>query len=325
MGAWASTRRELARATTTGELGSRPGMRRLFYWIGRLCGLLLLAATAACADDDDDDGGDITGPGPIPLLAGPLDPDVAPVTTGGWYRPAPGVTWQWQLSGSINTSYAVDLYDIDLFDAPAAVIDQLRARGVKLLCYFSAGSAENWRSDYGRIPASALGKPLDGWAGERWLDVRDPTVFAVMLARLDYAAARRCDGVEPDNVTAYRNDSGFPISARDQLAFNRNLANAAHTRGLAIALKNDGDQVASLVEYFDLELNEECHAYDECDQLRPFLTRGKPVLNAEYVPSYRGGPPTQAVLAVCQKAASAGTRTLVLPVDLDDAFRWSCM
>jgi hypothetical protein len=287
-----------------------------------LCAVLVVLASA-CADDDDDD--ELTGVEPPPPGATqPLDPDVPPVTAGSWYRPPLDVTWQWQLSGTINTSYAADLFDIDLFDAPASVIGQLKARGVRVFCYFSAGSGEDWRPDYRSIPASALGRPLDGWPGERWLDIRDRTVFAIMLARLDLAVTRGCDGVEPDNVTAYRNETGFAISARDQLAFNRNLANAAHTRGLAIALKNDGDQVLELVDYYDLELNEECHAYDECEQLLPFLGRGKPVLNAEYPPSYRGGPPDAAVRAICQKAASQGTRTLILPVDLDDAFRWSC-
>jgi hypothetical protein len=138
---------------------------------------------------------------------------------------------------------------------------------------------------------------------------------------LDLAVSKSCDGVEPDNVTAFENDTGFPISARDQLAFNRNLANAAHARGLAIALKNDGDQVAELVDYFDLVVNEECHTYDECG----LFGAGKPVLNAEYVPSYRGGPPNSTVLTICQKATRFGTRTLVLPLDLDDSFRWSCM
>jgi hypothetical protein len=285
----------------------------------RLSTLLLILFAAGCGEDGDD----LTGPNPPGVE--PLDPEVAPVTAGSWYRPARDVTWQWQLSGPINTGYAVSIYDIDLFDAPAAVIGRLKDRGVRVLCYFSAGSAENWRSDYGSLPASAIGKPLDGWPGERWLDVRSVAVFEVMVGRLDLAKARGCDGVEPDNVTAFDNDTGFPISARDQLAFNRNLANAAHERGLAIALKNDGAQVPELVDYFDLEVNEECHTYDECDQLRPFLIRGKPVLNAEYVPSYRGGAPNAAVLAICQKAASVGTRTLVLPLDLDDSFRWSCM
>ncbi len=52
-----------------------------------------------------------------------------------------------------------------------------------------------------------------------------------------------------------------------------------------MALKNDGDQAELLVDYYDFALNEECHAYDECDQWVPFVDAGKAVLNAEYASS----------------------------------------
>lgn len=46
-----------------------------------------------------------------------------------------------------------------------------------------------------------------------------------MVARLDLAVSRGCDGVEPDNVDGYTNNTGFALVPMDQLAFNRNLAN----------------------------------------------------------------------------------------------------
>ena len=45
------------------------------------------------------------------------------------WQPAPGITWQWQLTEEVNTSYDVDMYDIDLFDTPQDVIDVLHAKG----------------------------------------------------------------------------------------------------------------------------------------------------------------------------------------------------
>jgi hypothetical protein len=280
-------------------------MMRVF----RLASTLLLTACDSGAD------------GPPSPPAG-LDPDVAPVTQGAWARPTAGVTWQWQLNGTINTGYAVDLYDVDLWETPDVTLRALQARGMTVLCYFSAGSGETYRDDYGRFAAADLGRPLDGYPDERWLDIRSATVWAVMMGRLDLAVQRGCDGVEPDNVDGYTNDPGFPLTARDQLAFNRTLANEAHRRGLAVALKNSGDQAASLVAYFDLELNEECHQYDECDQLAPFTAAGKPVLNVEYAGS-RSQAEARAQ-TVCPDANAAGLRTLLLPDDLDDAYRVSC-
>ena len=251
-----------------------------------------------------------------------LDPDVEAVTTGAWYRPAADVTWHWQLDGAISTAHEVDLYDVDLFDVPDAVIAELHGRGAKVLCYFSAGSSEAWRPDQVDLPEPAQGEELSGYPDERWLDVRSLAVFDVMTARLDLARSRGCDGVEPDNVAGHMNDTGFPLTAADVLAFNRNLANEAHRRGLAIALKNDGEQARELVDYYDLELNEQCFEYDECDQLRPFVAAGKPVLNVEYAGSLAEA--NELAASVCPRARAVGLRTLVLPVDLDDEFRVSC-
>jgi hypothetical protein len=279
--------------------------------------LLCTCTLIACADDDD--GEDITEP---PTTIDRLDPNIPPVTTGTWYRPGLDVTWQWQLDGTINTAYAADIYDIDLFDTPDAVIQQLHARGAKVLCYFSAGSGELGRPDYARIPRSALGRNLDGYPDERWLDIRSREVMAVMQGRLDLARQRGCDGVEPDNVTAFNNNTGFAITPADQLAFNRTLANDAHRRGLSVALKNDGDQAGQLVEYFDFVVNEQCHQYRECDQLKPFHDRGKPVLNAEYANNRAAAQ--QVAGSVCAQARASRTRTLILPLDLDDTFRVTC-
>ncbi|PRQ01224.1 endo alpha-1,4 polygalactosaminidase [Enhygromyxa salina] len=259
----------------------------------------------------------------------PLDPAVDPLTEGEWYRPTTTTTWQWQLQvregqAGLNTSYAVDVYDLDLFDVSAEQIAALQDQDRRVICYFSAGSWEEWREDADAFDRADLGAKLDGWAGERWLNIRSPKVMEIMLARLDLAVQRGCDGVEPDNVDAYTNHSGFELLAEDQLAYNRALANAAHTRGLAIGLKNAGDQAVELVDYYDFSLNEQCHEYDECAQLQPFTQAGKPIWNAEYVSPDNLATAQAAAFELCPRAEAADIRTLVLPLELDDAFRVSC-
>lgn len=253
-----------------------------------------------------------------------LDANIPPVTGGSWYRPAVLDSWQWQLQGVLNTTYNVDIYDIDLFDTSSLAISNLQASGKKVICYFSAGSYENWRPDAGQFEASELGNTLDGWAGERWLDIRSSNVMDIMLARLDLAQSKGCDGVEPDNMDAYQNSSGFALSASDQLAYNRLIANAAHNRDLAVALKNDLDQVAQLVDYYDLAVNEECFYYSECNALTPFTYAGKPVLQAEYDGIYKAADTTERD-AMCAESLTLQFSTLVLPLDLDDSYRDSCL
>ena len=104
----------------------------------------------------------------------------------------------------------------------------------------------------------------------------------ILEARLDLCKEKGFDAVEPDNVDAYANKSGFPLTAKDQIQFNRWIADAAHARGLSVGLKNDLDQVRELEPYFDWALSEECFQYQECHLLSPFLNAGKAVLEVEY-------------------------------------------
>jgi len=229
--------------------------------------------------------------------------------------PFPGTSWQWQLSGEIDTSFDVEMYDIDLFDTPQSVIDELRAKGRVVICYFSAGSWEDWRTDAGSFPTSLLGKTLEGWSNEKWLDIRQIDVLApIMEARLDLAVQKGCNGVEPDNVDGYANDSGFPLTYQDQINYNISLANQAHARGLSIGLKNDLDQVNDLVSYFDWALNEECFQYNECETLLPFVQACKAVFGVEY----EGDPNS-----FCPKANAMNFDWLYKNLDLD-AWRQSC-
>lgn len=221
-------------------------------------------------------------PAPQPIPEPAPAPRPTPEPDGAIWRPTPGTSWQWQLTGRIDTSVNAQVFDLDLFNTPVETIDELHGLGRKVICYFSAGSYESWRPDQAQFPAAVRGKKMDGW-DEDWLDVRRIDLLTpVMLARLDLAADKGCDAVEPDNVDAYQNDSGFNISYADQLAYNIFLAREAHARGLAIGLKNDLEQINDLVDYFDFAVNEECFSWNECHRLTPFVAANKAAFGAEY-------------------------------------------
>lgn len=250
---------------------------RLF--ITGLTGLLLIGLLGCPNGDDEYLTAIQATPTPLPIEG---TPTLEPAVTSRRVL-MPGMTWQWQLTGSIDTSVAAAMYDIDLFDASLAVIERLHADGRTVICYFSAGSWENWRPDAGQFPDSIKGDDLEDWLDEQWLDIRQIDLLEpLMQARLDLAVEKGCDGVEPDNVDAYTNDSGFPLTYADQIRYNRWLADEAHGRGLSILLKNDVDQVGDLLPYFDGALSEQCFEYQECEQFLPFIQAGKAVFGVEY-------------------------------------------
>ncbi len=165
----------------------------------------------------------VTNPIITPVMA-PLPNTTQAPTETSWWKPTPNTTWQWQISspyddGEIETALDVQMYDVDLFDTPQEQIDFLKAKGIKVVCYFSAGTWEDWREDIVQLERRFAGDPkleqVKGnrmpWPGEWWLNTRHPIVRALMASRLDYAVSRGCDGVEPDNVDAWTNDlSAFP-------------------------------------------------------------------------------------------------------------------
>jgi hypothetical protein len=269
-------------------------------------GVLALATITAC-NVDDGTGGSSTA---TTTHAG---------SDGTVWQPPVGVTWQWQLSGlPIDTSIDVAAYDVDLFTTTDKELATLKADGRTVICYFSAGSWEEFRPDAADFPAATKANPLDApFQDELWLDIRNAEVRTLMQRRLDLAVARGCDAVEPDNVDGYRNDTGFELTPADQLEYNRFIAAQAHARGLSVGLKNDIDQLADLEPDFDWALNEECFTFHECAQYQDnFLAANKAVFHAEYVDPNR-------LAEVCAVTAPLGLSTVIKKIELD-AYRLPC-
>ena len=200
-----------------------------------------------------------------------------------WHPRPTTKPWQLQLSGKVDTSVRAPVYDVDGVETPRRAIRRLHRRHRRVICYFSAGSYEPYRADASRFPAEVLGKPIEGFPDERWLDIRRIDLLAPILRdRIDACKRKHFDAVDPDNVDGYANTTGFPLTAADQLRFNRWVARAAHRRGLAVGLKNDPDQVRKLVRSFDFTVVEQCFQYRECRSFSPFIRARKAVYEVEY-------------------------------------------
>ena len=112
--------------------------------------VLLSLFLAACGGGSD--GTAVSGPAPAPTPTSSPAPWPAPSPSpapppspapGGWWKPTASTTWQWQLTGTLDTAIDATVYDVDLVDTSVATITTLKAGGHKVMCYFSAGSAEN--------------------------------------------------------------------------------------------------------------------------------------------------------------------------------------
>ena len=126
----------------------------------------------------------------------------------------PGTVWDIVLKSEVDTidlakfkTAAGSILDIDLEDNDSVQrgtkgwIKEL-AKTKTVVCYFSAGSYEPWRSDAEAFAPADYGKKMDGW-DEWWLDLKRPSVKNIMEARIKRASEAGCHAIDPDNIDGY--------------------------------------------------------------------------------------------------------------------------
>jgi len=250
------------------------------------------------------------------------EPRETPPTSAKW-QPAAGSTFQIVLLYQLDdTSTNADIYDIDLFYNTKDTISQLHRDGRKVLCYFSAGSYEDWRDDRTQFHKSDLGSNLAGWPGERWLDINSENVRRIMLSRLDIARDKGCDGVDPDNVDGYDNHNGLGLTRADAADYVNWLANETHARDMSMGLKNAGDIIPYVIRNMQWSVNEQCGEYKECETYARFIEAGKPVFHIEYPKGNKVNDSLSATnvqkQSVCGSDGARGFSTVMKNMNLDD-------
>ncbi|KAL6806035.1 glycoside hydrolase superfamily [Trichoderma sp. SZMC 28012] len=268
-------------------------------------------------DDSDQDNDNNSGSN--------SDPDSDNRNRTSTWQPSVNATWQIVLQGAIkltngSASPDVAIWDLDLFDNDAETFKALQGHGKKVICYFSAGSYENFRPDKGRFNESDLGKPLDGWPNERWLDLNSDNVRSIMRDRIKLASSKGCDAIDPDNVDGYQNDNGLNLTVQDSINYLQFLHTEASSYHMSIGLKNAGDIIPKVLDFINFSVNEQCAEFSECETFAPFIKAGKPVFHIEYP---KGAPAIDAARAadLCSHqgigAGSGNFSTVLKKMELD--------
>lgn len=218
------------------------------------------------------------------------------VASASWWKPPAKPTWFWQLSGTVSNSHEVEIYDLDYEETTKKEVTTLHEKGRHVICYVDVGGAEKYRSDYSQFVKlqeeghEVMGKEIPEWEEERWINIRElKYVEPIMKARLETCATKGFDAVEIDEDEAWLNETGIesgPITAEQQLTYNKWLAETAHSLGMAVFQKNDGSQTKEQVSLFDGVVAEQCNENAtgpySCGEYVPYVEAGKPVLSAEY-------------------------------------------
>jgi endo-alpha-1,4-polygalactosaminidase (GH114 family) len=224
-----------------------------------------------------------------------------------------------QLTSPFNLVRPVDLIELDLFGTSPEQIKALKAKGVRTVCSISAGTSENWRMDAREYPQALIGRAYEGWSNERWLDIRDQdALLPILEKRLQLCQKKGFDAVDFGKVDGYAHETGFPLTAKDQIAFNRRLAKTAARYGLKAALRNGLELVPELVQDFDFAIAESCFTDNRCEPLKAFREADKPVYVVEYTNVRRK------MARFCQEAAELDVQLLFKTKSLNGKLHARC-
>ena len=266
-----------------------------------------------------------------------------------WWDPGPLTSWAYVIGENSPIAVPTNVGNVQVYDIDAGIQGGLGANGVPLsdpgivssveavhasgahaICYVDAGTAENWRSDYGEFDPSELGGADPGWPGEEFINVADwstpvpapyETLKTIMANRFELCKQEGFDAVEADNVDAYTdgNIGDFTLTMAEEEAYIDDLITVAHGDGLAYFLKNEvnGDSLLDTeAPLVDGEINESCWQYDECSALSIFVKEGKPILNVEYE--------NFAEPKLCPEALAFPMATVHAGLELDGTIAYGC-
>jgi hypothetical protein len=234
-----------------------------------------------------------------------------PPKNDGIWTPTVTTSWAWLLSKvpSASNLPTQAIIDSDGVDTPASTVAALHSAGKHWVCYVDVGTWEPGRPDAAQFPASLKGNSVDGFASEKWLDIRQTGILLpIMTQRIQHCADKGADAVEPDDIDGYTNNPGFQFTRADQIAYNKAIAGIVHSFGMSVALKNDGDDVNSLLPFFDFAIVEQCIQFNECATYSPFVTAGKSVLVAEYKGS---------ITSICSQLNALKMNGILTDINLD--------
>ncbi|OXV07815.1 hypothetical protein Egran_04419 [Elaphomyces granulatus] len=108
---------------------------------------------------------------------------------------------------------------------------------------------------------------------------------------------------------------GVGLDSVDYVNF---LADAAHSRGMSIGLKNAGSIIPSVIGQMQWSVNEQCVQNNECSTYEAFINASKPVFHIEYPKNVTDDDisVSQSVPA-CKSDDSNGFSTILKNLNLD--------
>jgi len=210
-----------------------------------------------------------------------------------YWKPQQGQSYNIMLSEEHPnfSNEKADIVEVDLTHVES--VKQFHKLGKKVICYFSGGTAEDFRDDYREYfkHEGLVRDVYDEWSQERFVDYRKDSLKPILTARIKRAKEIGCDGIDVDNIDLYQikkvKNWNNPITKNDAIRFSNWFTSTIHNYGMSVGLKNCYDMVNDVKNIFDFGISEDCANKGECQYYTNFLKSQKPVFAINYSTNYK--------------------------------------
>lgn len=228
----------------------------------------------------------------------------------GYWVPPPNSTFLIKLGSPLNPSSPTDLgdgefnylgnpakpptvYDIDGNNNTSATVDQLHARGARVICYVPVGE---W-TPYMYNANDPKWAPLKGQSfngTDRWLNTNPSGPNYSTLLDLETLQFEDCknkgfDAIQPDGTDEAEGHgvsfNGSALTVAQVNAYLIKLTQIAHSVGLSIGQLGYLDQTTALEPHFDFAIVESCFPAGLCGMTAPYAAAHKAIFEIEYTAS----------------------------------------
>jgi len=164
-------------------------------------------------------------------------------------------------------------------------VSQIKAKGNQVGGYISAGTGENYRSDFAQLQPYLTSTAWPDWPDEYFVSEVTTGILPLMKNRIDKIAAWGADWIEFDNMDWLDEDTrvqyNLSATVTEAKAYINALCDYTHSKGMKCMAKNTVDGFAQ----FDGVLYESFHAeknWWDIQGTRDFINAGKLVIINHY-------------------------------------------
>jgi hypothetical protein len=198
----------------------------------------------------------------------------------------PNVTFDFTSDNNIYNEGS-EVLILDAFETDQNQISNFKLLHKKVIAFVSVGIWQEWIYDANLFSAELLGNNVDGWAAERWLDIRNHALLLPRIQeRLNMIKNKGFDGVAIRGMDEYLNASGFPISYQEEIEYCRLILSYAHSIGLSTGQVNAIPLIVEFSDEFDWLLVQNAFKYSEVQVASAYINQEKAVLAIEYNDSF---------------------------------------